>query len=155
VTRRSRVVWLTDLYASFYAAGIERAQHVGRRGSACWLGRYDPLRRPCEGRLEICHAVNEQRVRNALYALLPDRDDELLDLAAWDPRLAIPGCEGHHRRFDRHLTPSLVIPRHLAPASAVEWAGDWGLESQLDDRFPSEAGGDDRQRKGSLLHVGI
>ena len=152
-----RVAWLTDLYAGFYAAGIERAQHVGRRGSACWLGRYDPLRLPCEGRIELCHAVNEQRVRNALYALLPttpDRDDWLL-MAAWDPRLAIPGCEGHHRRFDSHLTPPLVIPRHLAPASAVEWAADWGLESQLEARFPIEAGGDDRQRTGRLHDVGI
>jgi hypothetical protein len=145
------------LLGEFYTAGVERARHVGRRGGGCWLGQYDPLRRPCEGRVEICHAVNEQRVRNALYALLPadEARDGWLELAAWDPRLAIPGCEGHHRRFDSHLTPRLIIPRHLAPATAVEWSADWGLESSLEERFPTKAGGDDRQRKGRLLHVGI
>lgn len=65
-----------------------------------------------------------------------DRRDLIL-LAAWDPRNAELGCEGHHRRFDSHLTPALTVPYSALPASVVLFAFEWGIDGQL-DRFPSD-----------------
>lgn len=61
---------------------------------------------------------------------------ELVLLAAWDPRNAEYGCEGHHRRFDSHLTPALTVPYSALPASVVEFAFGQGIDGEL-NRFPS------------------
>lgn len=130
----------------------------------CWLAQFDPAQRPCEGRFERVHFLNRQRVRHALFALLPDeylRDPlpgeemygptlvlpdwtETLQSAEWDSRNGGIGCEAHHRRFDKHLVslPSeeLVVPRSALPEHVEEFAADWGLEDELDARFPGEKG---------------
>ena len=109
----------------------------------CWLAQHDPLKRPCEGRLERFHWINRQRVENALGVLLriqvyigSEEDREyLILLAAWDARNGGIGCEAHHRRFDSHATPSLVVPRSSLPAHVEEFTADWGLELELERRF--------------------
>lgn len=65
-----------------------------------------------------------------------DWRNELILLAAWDPRNGVIACEGHHRRFDSHLTPALTVRRDCLPTHLIEFASDWGIEGQL-DRFPS------------------
>lgn len=110
------------------------------------------------GRLERFHWINRQRAANALSALLPisaidlrriapppedchvfDDDEvaDLIQLVEWDPRNSDLGCEGHHRRFDNHLTPSLTVRYERLPSHLIQFAFDWGIEAQL-DRFPSE-----------------
>lgn len=121
----------------------------------CWLAQFDERRRPCEGRFERAHLIPGQRVENALAALLPVQPPvvaldgtvtpwpieiraQLILLAAWDPRNGVVACEHHHRRFDSHATPALIVPRHSLPDQFVEFALDWGLEPQLAGRFPGE-----------------
>jgi len=62
---------------------------------------------------------------------------DLILLAAWDPRNGGVGCEGHHRRFDHHLTPALPVRYEALPPHVVQFAFDWGIDHLL-DRFPSE-----------------
>lgn len=110
------------------------------RRRLCWLAEHDPLCRPCEGKFERFHFIPRQRVEHALYALFPwptvPEVRELILLAAWDPRNGGLACKAHHRRFDGHMTPTLTIPRSALPAHVIEFAEDWGLESQLEQRFP-------------------
>lgn len=98
----------------------------------CQLAYHDPLRRPCSGRLERFHWVNRQRIERAMDALLP-RDttfDENMEraglvlLAAWDSRIGAIACEEHHRRFDNHATPPLIVPYEALPSHVIEWS-DW------------------------------
>jgi hypothetical protein len=119
----------------------------------CWLAQFDPLEQDCGGRnfpyLERFHFISRQRVENALGALLPwwasqplrggfrmDERNELILLAAWDPRNGGIACEAHHRRLDSHATPELVVPRSALPKHVLEFAEEWGLESQLESKFP-------------------
>lgn len=126
----------------------------------CWFAPFDA--RPCEGRIEACHFINRQRIKNALWAAMREVRfqaigrfegervldepafpadvaawrDELIDLACWDPRLAVPGCTAHHRPFDSHATPRLLIFRGEVPVPVEEAVRDWGLETALEDRCP-------------------
>lgn len=136
--------------------GEERLSGVA---AECWLAQHDERQRPCSGPLERFHFITRQRVENALWALLPQWErcpvcegdpscehcggnpafafprDDLILLAAWDPRNGGIACEGHHRRFDNHATPELRVPRETLPSHVVEFAEDWGLESELERRF--------------------
>jgi len=127
----------------------------------CWfaatLSEVDP--RDCDGEIQGCHFIKRQRVREIVgYNLwIPTasraRDGkkvfvagsdnaeqlgllELLTLAEWDPRNAVPGCKHHHDRFDSHLMPPLVVHREDVPCHVIEFAEDWGLETALEDRCP-------------------
>jgi len=100
---------------------------------SCFLAPYDPLEQPCYGRWEAFHFFGRQEVRNspALYGL--ERD--FVELIEWDGRNAGLACEGHHRRFDSHATPGLVVPAAALPGDVVEFIYDWGLESEAERRF--------------------
>jgi hypothetical protein len=63
--------------------------------------------------------------------------ENLILLAAWDPRNGGISCVGHHRRFDNHATPSLSIPYAVLPRHVVEFVKDWGLEIEAERRFAS------------------
>lgn len=115
----------------------------------CWLAKFDPACRPCTGRLERFHFIGRQRVREAFYATLPTGAQfyaeqlewgsdprDLLALAEWDARNGGMTCEGHHRRFDNHATPDLVVPLIAVPNRTIEFAYDWGIEAQL-EKFPT------------------
>lgn len=149
--------WLTESFRD----GVDEREtmralyDLAFKGTGCCLAQHDPHDRPCSGRLERFHYINRQRVENALGALLPrtpywhwpgergitgELRDELILLAAWDPRVGGIGCEGHHRRLDSHLTPELVIAKSALPDHLLEFATDWGLESSLEERFPVEIG---------------
>lgn len=131
--------------------------------SLCVLRGFDSRRRPCSGRLERFHWISRQRVEHALGALLlgaeieeywndwngeeggagtdhfampQDWREEITLLAAWDPRNGGIACEGHHRRYDSHLMPPLIVPRSPLPDHVLEFVRDWGLEHVLEDRFP-------------------
>jgi hypothetical protein len=83
------------------------------------------------------------RSRGRLHILLSERK-ALADLAAWDPRNAVPACEHHHRRFDGHHVPvpreRLVVPRHCWSPFHVRRIrpSDYGLETFLEDKHPLE-----------------
>lgn len=133
--------------------------YVGASG-ACWLAQHDPARRPCSGPHERFHFVGRQRVENAMWdrlrdALIEEDDGEggtfrtpflrfevwdLTLLAAWDPRNGGVGCEHHHRRFDGHAcssrAPKIVVPRLALPAHVEDWGADYGLEHELERKFP-------------------
>jgi hypothetical protein len=101
----------------------------------CWFASIDP--RPCEGSIQGCHWLKRQRVRHALEAFGVDR--ELIQLAEWDARNGVPGCEAHHPRFDGQRMPPLVVPRLFVPRPVVDFSLAWGLETQLEDRCPEAA----------------
>lgn len=134
-----------------WALMSDRAYPLAR--PRCQLAQHDPLELPCSGRLERFHFVNRQRIENAMGALLPPRCElsrggiypysrdevaELILLAAWDPRVGGISCEAHHRRLDGALTPPLIVPYGALPSHVTDWAADFGLESQLEARYPSE-----------------
>lgn len=148
--------WLTEAFRDGVderdaPTTIWRESGWGKRvNPACWLAQHDPARRPCAGRLERFHFIPRQRVENALGALLPsagpiidipfgtwdwDPTDVIL-LAAWDPRNGGIACEQHHRRYDSHLTPALVVPHDALPDHVHEFAEDWGLEDELARKCP-------------------
>jgi hypothetical protein len=150
--------WLTEAFA----AGVDEREAMfaldeGPYG--CWLAQFDKEERPCTDKLERCHVISRQRVEKALGALLrceggppsvqmpgttewdlvppsPAERDDLILLAAWDPRNARIACEGHHRRFDAHATPPLVVPYDALPEHVLEFADDYGLELELERRCP-------------------
>lgn len=140
--------WLTTAFAEGVvelAATRPAPAYPGAVGR-CWLAQHDERRRPCSGPFERFHFISRQRVRHALGALLPwgaagteewNHFSDLLQLAEWDPRNAEVGCEGHHRRFDSHLTPPLIVPYSALPARTIYFAFDWGIDDQL-NRFPAE-----------------
>lgn len=136
--------------------------------AGCWLAHHDPARRPCSGPFERFHFIPRQRVENALGALLlgaeveeywndwngeeggagtnrflmpQDWREELILLAAWDPRNGGLGCEGHHRHFDGHLVSlpreQIVVPRTALPLHVEEFITDFGLEAAAEQRFPA------------------
>lgn len=120
------------------------------RSTGCQLAQHDLLQRPCSGRLERFHYVNRQRIELAFAALMiwtPEFDalgltvgdvQDLVLLAAWDPRVGGVGCEMHHRRYDNHLMPPLIVPYDALPSHVTDWASDYGLESQLEARPPRQ-----------------
>lgn len=103
---------------------------------SCWLAEHDD--QPCSGPFERFHFIGRQRIRNALWPLLPEADrDRLIELAEWDDRNGGIASENHHRRFDGHMTPSLRISADVLPAHVLEFASDWGLELEIERKMPS------------------
>jgi hypothetical protein len=145
--------WLTSAFAEGVPelAAIDRPRpappYKGALGR-CWLAQHDPRRRPCTGRLERFHFLRrgtvEDTIRACLLGVTFDPDDpfdlvpmaDLAMLAGWDPRNADVACEGHHRRFDDHLGPALIVPVLALPIRAIDYVFDYGLETQAEDRFP-------------------
>lgn len=148
--------WLTEAFRD----GIDERDTVvvssgERKYYGCQLAQHDPLERPCLGRLERIHWIGRQRVENAMWdaffgALYLDEADcpvpvpfdsvwELTLLAGWDPRNGGIACaDEHHARLDSHREPRLIIPASVLPNCVHDFAADWGLESQLEARYPSE-----------------
>jgi len=102
----------------------------------CWFAEYDD--RECSEEIQACHFINRQRICNYLWQMGLSRD--LIELAEWDPRLAVPGCTEHHPRWDGHLAPlpseQLRVMREEVPAEVEEGVEDWGLETPLEERCP-------------------
>lgn len=128
------------------------------RTRPCWFGENVPGIDPCEHGprgVEGAHWIKRQRIERfltagALWVEDPDDpcgwyyEDDLIQLAAWDPRNGVPACAKHHARFDGHRVDAaneLVIWRHEVPAHVEAFALDWGLETALEDRNPPIAGG--------------
>lgn len=109
---------------------MQRAREVGR---SCFLEPFDKESRECFGRFEALHFFGRQELRNApcFYGL----EREIMELIEWDVRNAALGCEGHHRRFDRHATPTLILPRSALPADTEEFVVERGIESLAERRF--------------------
>jgi hypothetical protein len=106
----------------------------------CFLGQHDPRQRPCVGQIERFHFIPRQRVELAIWqalrtVVLPGEGIEIMDVAAWDPRNGGIACEGHHRRYDSHLTPELRINADVVPLHVVEFTTDYGLELEFERRF--------------------
>ena len=102
----------------------------------CWFSEY--WDHECSAEIQACHFIRRQRIENFLWK--QGNDKEEIFLAAWDPRLAVPGCTEAHPRFDGHLVslPSeqLNIFREEVPAEVEEAALEWGLEIPLEERCP-------------------
>ena len=120
-----------ELTAGFHGAALQRARELG---CSCFLAPFDDENRYCFGKWEAFHFFGRQELRNApaLYGL--ERD--YVELIEWDGRNAGLGCEGHHRRLDRHATPTLILPRIALPDDTEEFVADYGLESLAERRFP-------------------
>ena len=120
---------LADLRYDFWRAVVIGPNRYGTQ--PCWYGLHleSPLK--CSGRIIASHVIKRRRVEAALEGSLPD-DPDLVALAAWDPRNAVPGCRAHDDRLDGHMMPPLVIPRAKLPPAVIEFAEDWGLEFELE-----------------------
>jgi hypothetical protein len=115
--------------------------------------------------LERFHFIGRQRVRNALSGMLrwaiveepvsaemgggwfrapflQAEVEALVMLAEWDARNGEVGCELHHRRYDSHAVstdaPRIVIPCSKVPRHVDDFALDWGLGVEHEQRFPLE-----------------
>lgn len=133
-------VWLREAFRD----GVdERALFHGAREwrCNCDLAQHDPLRRPCSGRMERFHFIPRQRVESALGEMLRGaavtrKDVEEIQLVgAWDCRNGGLACEGHHRRFDHHLTPTLRIEARDVPRHVLDFTRERGLEIEFARRF--------------------
>lgn len=160
--------WLTQAFQQGVDAfaALETPVHRTTRAAypgahpLCWLAAHDPAKRPCSpGHLERFHFIRRQDVEAAMWAQLPtpkidvfdpasiwtglDRKtrDELVLIAAWDPRNGGLACEQHHRRYDQHqvsLPRERVIVRYEAlPPRVIQFGFDYS-EGRLLDRFPSD-----------------
>lgn len=111
----------------------------------------------CGGRIEGAHWIKRQAVEEQIRRQygpyvdgLPrpggrgpadwelDRDD-LIALAAWDPRNGVPACQRHHGRFDGRLVNAaepFVVYRPFAPVHVEEFVADCGLETRLEQKCP-------------------
>lgn len=120
----------SNLTVTFHGAAMQRAREIGR---SCFLEPFDKEKRPCVGRFEAFHFFGRQELRNspALYGL----EREIVELIEWDCRNAGLGCEGHHRPFDRHATPILILPRIVLPEDVEEFIDERGLEMLAERRF--------------------
>jgi len=133
------------------------AQLQVETGKPCWLSQVDPLHRSCEGPVEVFHFISKLRLRDILAPYFPPSGpcpecagegcefcneegwidfEGLFTLAEYDPRNAGPACEYHHRRFDSHVSPTLVVPRPYVPLHVWEFAEDWGILSEYERKFP-------------------
>lgn len=143
--------WLTEAFKD----GIDERVAAELGVAECELAQHDPLERPCSGKLERIHWINRQRVENAMWDAffgvvyldevgcpvpIPfDSVWELVLLAGWDPRNGGIACaDEHHARLDSHREPRLIIPASALPSHVHNFVADWGLESQLEARYPSE-----------------
>lgn len=131
--------FLRGLQAAFHRSAMRRPYtpaFIDQR-RVCWLARFDPLERPCEGKWEAIHFIGRQQIRNC--ATLRGLDPELLELAEWDPRNGGAGCVEHHRRFDNHAdagpSSALIVPAAALDGEIVEFIYDWGLEIEAERRF--------------------
>jgi hypothetical protein len=160
---------LKELQRLFYEAvmvgGPYHGEHVlstpllARVPPSCWFQDHIPGLDPCGGdwgpdKLEAAHWIKRQQVERwvksqygpyaspafDLRGWKEDQED-IVRLAVWDPRNAVPACEKHHRRFDSQRMPTLVVPRRLVPEHVVEFTDDYGLETALEDRNPEEVYG--------------
>jgi hypothetical protein len=124
----------------------DRPMRLFDGGPACWLWQFDMLERPCSGRLEGVHLLGRQQIRHTLRrqlatdawaegAIDPADVDDLVQLAEWDPRNAAAGCTGHHRRFDSHATPELLMPAEALPLQALIFITSWGFEDDAERKF--------------------
>lgn len=139
--------WLTESFAQ----GIDERELVVwemDEPPRCWLAPFDQAGKPCEGKLERFHFLSRQRVEHGLSDSFEwgfggtrewDHIADLILLAAWDPRNGGIACEAHHRRLDSHLVPlpseQLVVPYEALPEHVLEFAGDYGLEEQLEAKY--------------------
>jgi hypothetical protein len=77
---------------------------------------------------------------------------DVIHLASWDCRNGGIACEAHHRRFDKHLVslPSeqVAVPFSALPEHVHEFAADWGLEDELEAKFPEDVISDIEGRAG-------
>ena len=128
-----------------------------RASPLCCLAKFDSVLHPCSHVVEAAHFIPRQRVENALWemlrdagiiedeyarAFLPEERDEIILIAAWDPRNGGLACQHHHRRFDAHAgsprAPKIVVPRARLPVHVEEFICDYGFDGMgwLDERFP-------------------
>lgn len=70
---RTAPAWLREAFRrralDWYLHGEDAPDHVLRLfdgGPACWLAQFDPLERPCSGRIEAVHLISQQRIEKAL-----------------------------------------------------------------------------------------
>jgi hypothetical protein len=137
VKRRSqkRSPALIQLQESFRLEVVFDGAPAGRSLPCFWAAFTE---RPCSGRINACHVIKRQRIGNALWGY--GLDSDLIEMAEWDPRLAVPGCAGHDAMLDNHRVPvpseRLMVFRHELPARVDEGAAHWGLEECLTDRCP-------------------
>jgi hypothetical protein len=148
--------WLTTAFAEGVLELAPPRPAPAYKGALgrCWLAQHDERERPCFGPFERFHFIPRQRVEHTLGAVLPvatgqwgelDGErvveyvdfprDEIVLLAAWDPRNGGVGCEGHHRRYDSHLTPTLKLHAVALPDHVLDFIFGWGLESEAERRF--------------------
>lgn len=110
----------------------------------CWFAENVPDAGDCEGSPRAAHFLKRRRIEKLCLGggLWVDDgygfyfDDDLVQLAAWDPRNAVPSCEAHDMRHDSLQMPPLVVPAHLAPLDAAMFCLDWGFEHELERRCP-------------------
>jgi len=102
----------------------------------CWFKTCIPGLDACEGFIQGCHWLKRQTVEGFIGRQLFGPGSDYVQLAAWDPRSGVPGCEKHHTRFDSQRQPTLVVPRELVPTTVEMFCADWGLEQKLEERSP-------------------
>lgn len=121
-----------ELTAAFHERAMRRARELRL---SCFLAPFDDHNRDCVGKWEAFHFFGRQELRNS--PLLWGCEPDVIELIEWDDRNAGLGCEGHHRRFDGHLTPTLILPRIALPDDTEEFVEQYGLWSLAEGRFPA------------------
>lgn len=142
--------WLTEAFrdgVDWQMAGSDYIMRRLRPGEtvACWLAQYDPEERPCDHKLERFHFLGRQDVKRGLGNQLDwgfagteewNNFTDLIQIAEWDSRNGGIGCEGHHRRFDSHMTPRIEVPALSLPSHVLDFVSDYGLEAEAERKFP-------------------
>lgn len=125
--------WLREAFAE----GADQLAHDNRplmgympfAGAAptCFLANFDPAKIPCGGqRIERVHLIPRQRVRNAVYAVLPALPCCAVDGDLDDPYGVCELPEGHDTRWHRETRDGQVWaewsgPRPPTTIQTAEW----------------------------------
>lgn len=88
----------------------------------CWLARFDTRGRPCGGRMDNVHLIDQQKLRKEGHGGL-----------CTDGRSFVQACRTHHAAFDNYR--GVVVPRAMLPAGLEELCGEVGLLWWLDRRY--------------------
>lgn len=98
----------------------------------CWLARFDPDGRPCDGPPDRAHLIPKSLIRRRL------REGGITDLKAqggvvWSRAVWVCACRYHHGQLD--VSKRLRVPRGAIPQETEAYAAILGLTGWLDREY--------------------
>lgn len=109
---------------------------MNRHHPECWLARFDPEGRPCDGPLDRVHLIPKSLIRRTLRTG-GVTDTRLQSNVVWNPAVYVSGCRFHHGQLD--TARKIKLRRECIPDSTEAFAAILGLSWWLEREYgPAE-----------------